>query len=66
MADGTFFLYGASALGGDFGAAAALDIDEPAGLTACGPAILGDGSLLFHSSRPGGQGAGDLYVAPPR
>jgi hypothetical protein len=42
-----------------------LPVEQPEGVAACGPALLADGSLLFHSERPGGLGKADLYIAPP-
>ncbi|MEZ4363768.1 MAG: hypothetical protein R3B48_26555 [Kofleriaceae bacterium] len=61
-----FMLFGANAEGDGWGAPAPLTIEQPEGLDACGPALLSDGSLLFHSARPGGLGEDDLYIALPK
>jgi Tol biopolymer transport system component len=60
-----FELWGATAAGGAFPNPAPLEIEADSG-GGCGPTIISDGSLLFHSSRPGGLGQGDLYLAPLR
>ena len=57
-----FALWGADRTTSGWSEPYVLDIDQPAGVGGCGPQILSDGSLLFHSGRAGGPS--DLYIAP--
>jgi Tol biopolymer transport system component len=60
-----FALWGADRSGSGWGTPYVLDIDQASGVGGCGPSLLSDGTLLFHSGRAGGLGKSDLYLAAP-